>query len=95
MDSEVKETINELDKERTEEHNKVALILATFLHLPSQHDLPRVQGSRSHGLVFAGVAKGSVSAAQAFMEQGIHEPCGQIGHRGRDLGPCDVVIPAV
>ena len=33
MDSEVKETINELDKERTEEHNKVALILTFLLAL--------------------------------------------------------------
>ena len=49
MDSEVKGTINELDKERTEEHNEDALILAslsvsalcTYFHtmLPLEHGI--------------------------------------------------------
>ena len=95
-DSEVKGTINKLDKERIEEHNEVALILAILSALVESTQSPESAGIKElqinfllerpgfwwplHGLSWIG---------------GIRGPYGWIGHRGgRDLSPCDVGVPA-
>ena len=94
-DLEVKETIK-LDKERTEEHNKVVLILATLLALAESMRSPKSAGIEESRISFL-LGRPKVRWPQRGLSWsgGIHRPCGQIGHTGsRSLGPCDVVVPA-
>ena len=94
-DSEVKGTINELDKERTEEQNEDVLILASLSALAESMRSPesaRIEELWTnflpmqlkfrwlqHGLSWLG---------------GIRGPCDWIGHKeGRGLCPCNVDVP--
>ena len=96
-DSEVKGTINKLDKERIEEHNEVVLILTILLALVKSTQSPESAGIEESRTNFLLERPGF----QWLLHRlswigGICGPYGQIGHRGgRDLGPCDVDVPAV
>ena len=96
MDLEVKETINELGKERREEHNEVVLILTILLALTESMRSPKSAVIKElwtnfllERLWFRWLLHGL-----SWIE-GICRPYDWISHRGgRDLGLCDVGIPA-
>ena len=94
-DSEVKGTINELDKEKKEEHNEVALILTILLALTESTRSPKSAGIEESGTNFLPEQPGSQWPLHRLLWiGGIRGPYGQIGHRGgRDLGPCDIDVP--
>ena len=96
-DLEVKGTINELDKERIEEHNKVALILTILLALIKSMQSPESAGIEESQTNFLPERPGFRWPLHGLSWiGGIRGPYGRIGHRGgRDLGPCDVDVPAV
>ena len=96
MELEVKGTINELDRERTEEHNEDALILTSLSVLTES-----IQSSKSAGieesltnflpkrLRFQWPLRGLLQI------RGICGPYDLIGHReGRGLCPCNIDVPA-
>ena len=95
-DSEVKGTINELDKERIEEHNEVALILTILLALVESMRSPESAGIEESRINFLLEWLGFQWPLHGLLWiVGICRPYDWIGHRGgRDLGPCDVDIPA-
>ena len=95
-DSEVKGTINELDKERMEEHNEVALILTILLALAESTQSPESAGIKESQINFLLGQPGFRWPLHGLLWiGGICGPYGRIGHRGgRDLGPCDVDVPA-
>ena len=92
MDSEVKGTIDELDKERTEEHNKDALILASLSALAES---TRSLESAAIEELWTNFLPGWLMVR--WLQRGLSwsPPCDRIGHRGgRDFGPCNIVVPA-
>ena len=96
MDSEVKGTINELDKEITEEHNEDVLILASLTALAKSTQSPKSAGIEESRTNFL-----PKRPKVRWLQRGlswlgdIHGPCDWIGHReGRGLCPCVVVVPA-
>ena len=97
MDLEVKGTINELDKERTEEHNEDALILASLSALAESTRSPVSAGIEESWTNFLPTWPKIQWPQRGLSWLGdIHGPCDRIGHReGRGLCPCVVVIPAV
>ena len=95
-DSEVKGTINKLDKERAEEHNEDALILASLAALAESTRSPESAGIEESWTNFL-PKRPKVRWPQRGLSwlRDIHGPCDRIGHReGRGLCPCVVVIPA-
>ena len=95
-DSEVKGTINEFDKERTEEHNEDALILASLSALAESMRSPESAGIEESRINFL-PKRPKVRWPQRGLSwlRDIHGPCDRIGHReGRGLRPCVVVVPA-
>ena len=95
-DSEVKGTINELDKEITEEHNKDALILASLTALAESTRSPESAGIEELRTNFLPKRPKVWWPQRGLSWLGdIHGPCDRIGHRGgRGLCPCVVVVPA-
>ena len=94
-DSEVKGTINELDNERTEEHNEDALILASLAALAESTRSPKSAGIEESRTNFL-LKRPKVRWPQHRLSwlRDIHGPCDRIGHReGRGLCPCVVVVP--
>ena len=96
-DSEVKGTINELDKQRTEEHNKVALILPSLSALAKSTRSPESAGIKElRGNFLPRWLRFWWPQLRLSWIGGIHGPYDLIGHKGgRDHCPCDVDVPVV
>ena len=93
-DSEVKGTINELDKERTEEHNEDALILASLSALAESTRSPVSAGIEESWTNFL-LTWPKIQWPQRGLSWlgDIHGPCDWIGHReGRGLCPCVIDV---
>ena len=96
-DSEVKGTINELDKERTEEHIEDALILASLSALAESTRSPESAGTEESQTNFL-LKRLRFQWLQLGLSWigGIRGPYDLIGHKeGRGLCPCVVDVPAV
>ena len=94
-ESEVKGTINEFDKERTEEHNEDALILASLAALAESMRSPESAGIEELLTNFLPMQPKVRWPQRGLSWLGdIHGPCDRIGHKeGRGLCPCIIVIP--